>query len=505
MAVTIINRDAIANPPPALIGLIHKSRTKSASKSGASQVMQAILGFTMPADGTVGEGGRNDFLTKAAGHFLKHTKDNAALFEILNLVNSAKCNPPLGVTEVERVAKSVSRYRSPIQASPLALGDGRIVLSSVLPTPRKAVWGDMVFDGKYSVLAGPGGTSKTMLALSLAAQVAIGKDWAGHKVGKGAALLILGEEDADEVHRRVNAVAKNLSPGEQGDLVAGIRVIPACGRDLRLVRLNQGNPEPTGLDTQIVETAEQLETEAKKNVRLIVIDHARLVGAGDTNDASHVTELTRVLTSIADRTGAAVLLIGHSPKSVHGKASEELSSADVVGSGAYVDNSRSAMLMTSLSEADSKKFGIQPDMRLSYARLQVVKNNYGATGTTLYFKRQHDPDYQVSVLVPVTLVPVAKKATRQHQLAQKIIDLLALSPKPISKTELRDKYSGLDRDLGASEGEVRKVVKEMLEDGRLVERKPTDDERKIFRLSPNIRCVLVPSDWPGEGCRDRDR
>ncbi len=463
--------------------------------------MQAIVGFTMPADGAVGEGGRDNFLAQAAGHFLKHTQDETALIEILNLVNSLKCSPPLSYSEVENVARSVNRYRTTRQTTPLSLGDGKITLSPIPPSPRKAVWGDMLFDGKYSVLAGPGGTSKTMLALCLAAQVVVGKDWAGQAIGKGSALLILGEEDNDEVHRRINAVATKFSPTEHAELQDGIRVIPACGKDLRLVRLAQGNPEPTGLDNQVVEMAEQLKLESGQAVRLIVIDHARLVGAGDTNDASHVTELTRVLTSIADRTGAAVLLIGHSPKSVHGKASDELSPADVVGSGAYVDNSRSALLMTSLSEGDSKKFGILPDARLSYARLQVVKNNYGATGTTLYFKREHDPDYQVSVLVPVTLALVQKKVNQQQQLEQKIIDLLVLSKKPISKTELRDRYSGVDGQLGASEAAVRNVIKEMIFSGRLVERKPTDSERKLHRLSANIRSVLEPVSWPGVGCR----
>jgi hypothetical protein len=158
--------------------------------------------------------------------------------------------------------------------------------------------------------------------------------------------------------------------------------------------------------------------------------------------------------------------------------------------------------MTTLSENEAKKFGISADLRRNYARLEVVKNNYGATGTRLYFKREPDFDYQVSVLVPVTLVPVPKKVSRRDQLSKKIFDLLANSPKPISKTELRDKYSGLDRDLGASEAEVRKVMKELLENGTLLERKPTEDERKSFRLSPNIRSVLVPGDWPGEGCRE---
>lgn len=502
MALNHILNATVAEPKQALIDLVTGSRAKVLRSVGTSSVTQAIVGFMMPADGSVSQGGRNDFLTKAAGYFLKHVGDEPALLEILNLVNSTKCSPPLIFSEVKNITRSVYRYRSPRQSTPLALSDGEVVLTALLPNTRKTVWGDMVFDGKYTVLAGPGGTSKTMFALSLAAQVVIGKDWAGQKISKGSALLILGEEDRDEVHRRFNAIVKDFSQNEQAQLVRGIRAIPACGKDLRLVRLNQGNPEPTGLGDQVIEMAAQLRMQSEEAVRLIVIDHARLVGAGDTNDASHVTELTRVLTSIADRTGAAVLLIGHSPKSVHGKASEELSPADVVGSGAYVDNARSALLMTSLNEADSKKFGILPEARLSYARLQVVKNNYGATGTTLYFKRDHDPDYQVSVLVPVNLLPVPKKANRQHQLSNKIISLLELSAKPISKTELRERYSGMDRDLGASEADVRKAVKEMLEDRRLVERKPTEEERKVYRLSPNIRMVLEPGDLPGEGCRD---
>lgn len=506
MALTNVNIHALAVAPQAIFDRLQNGTTVLAvggAKNNLRSVASAIAGFTYPAPGSVLPGGRNQFLARAAGHLSHKARSPSDLPEILGLVNQMYCNPPVDEAEVESVAKSIGGYMpSPNStgAGSISLSEGVITIATAPKTPRATLWGDMLFPGKYSVLAGPGGTSKTMLAIGLGVYVCLGQSWADLPVTQGAALLFLGEEDADEVHRRVNAVIAPFAANEQTQVKHLMRAIPAAGKGIQLVNLVQNVPAQTQFAAQVIAMSKELEDEAGAPVKLIVFDHARLVGAGDSNDGSHVTELTRVLTYIAQETGAAVVLIGHSPKSIHGKAENELSQSDVVGSGAYVDNARSTLLMTTLSDGECKKFGIQPDGRSNYARLQVVKNNYGKTGTLLYFHRRYDPTWQVAPLDPVKLSPASKTPAVSIEL--KIAQDVASLGQVMSKTSYCERRSGAKGSVGVSEKQMRMHVDLMLMRGQLEERPPTEAERMQHRLSHNTRLVLVPGKLSGARCPD---
>ena len=60
----------------------------------------------------IGEGGRNNYLTSIAGSFRKKAYTGDEILQILLGVNEAKCKPPLGDDEVERIVRSVCRYDS---------------------------------------------------------------------------------------------------------------------------------------------------------------------------------------------------------------------------------------------------------------------------------------------------------------------------------------------------------------------------------------------------------
>lgn len=389
----------------------------------------------------------------------------------------------------------------------LSLSDGDVTLPLQPPPSRDHVWEKLFFAGKYAVLAGPGGVSKTMLALGLASQIALGEPWAGLKTGAGGAMLFLGEEDADEVRRRLGAIARNRQPAERQTLEQLIRAFPMAGKDLRLTQLDQHNPTATGFDDEIIALAGEFALVVGK-VSLIVIDHARLAMGGDPNAADHVTGFTRLLTHIADETGAAVLLLAHSPKSTLSKEGDTnaVSAADIAGSSAFVDNARCAMMLTTMDAQQAKKFDIPPTARQSYVRLKVVKNNYGPTGGEIWFVRRHDADYEVAVLEPMTMQPVSK-ATPQNKLAldDKIVDVVKRAPAPLTPTKLRDWYSGKkDGSLKASEDEVVAAIKGLIANGRLVLRSPTPEERQEHNIHKNAKKVLWPAEVQGkvqgEGC-----
>jgi RecA-family ATPase len=150
-----------------------------------------------------------------------------------------------------------------------------------------------------------------------------------------------------------------------------MRCFAAAGEDLRLTHTSpRGDPEETDLGDEIVQHAQSLSEACGLAVTMIVIDHARLAMAGDPNNAEHVTQLTRVLTSIAQRTGAAVFLLAHSPKNVTSKQGSEIGAADIAGSSAFVDNARSAFMLYSMREDEAKTFDREGQLRpLRYSTL----------------------------------------------------------------------------------------------------------------------------------------
>lgn len=251
------------------------------------------------------------------------------------------------------------------------LHSGKLTLLAKAPPPRNYVWKGILVPGTFAVLGGPGGVSKTMLAMGLAVRVALGHPWSDLTTRIGCVQLFLGEEEQEEVDRRMGAIAKNFSALERADIEARVRALPLAGQDIRLTRLQQQNATSTGVDDDIVWLSNEHAKECGISTSLIVIDHARLVLGGDPNAADHVTELTRVLTNIAQRTSAVVLLIAHSPKATLSKI-DEISSADIAGSSAFVDNSRCTMVMTTMSPEEAKKYG-KTDTREQYVRLRIVK------------------------------------------------------------------------------------------------------------------------------------
>jgi hypothetical protein len=129
-----------------------------------------------------------------------------------------------------------------------------------------------------------------------------------------------------------------------------------------------------------------------------------------------------------------------------------------------------------------------------------VKNNYGRTGSLLYFVRRHDPTWQVAPLDPVKLAP----ATRASGIAieTKIAEDLAGLGQLMSKSSYCQRRSGAKGPLGIGEKQMRMHVDLMLVRGQLMEREPTKAERMQHKLSHNIRKVLMPGKLNGARCTD---
>ena len=388
-----------------------------------------------------------------------------------------KQQPPKSISESHRTTSAIFK-----------LTDGDVCILNAPPAKREYVLADAVMAGTYGVLAGSGATMKTTFLMTTAAAMAVGQFVGDIQVAQGASMLFLGEEDHAEVSRRLSAICayNGYDPLKVENLV---KAFPSAGVDLRLTHNMAGYLVASPLRENVIDLARQHVQACGAPVRLIVFDHARLVMDGDPDDAAHVTQLTRVLTSIAQATGAAVMLLAHSPKSVLKQDAQDMSIADVAGSSAFSDNARAGFIMYGMRADDAKTYQIPDSDRKKYVKLECAKANYGAQGVW-WFERVPLEDWQTAVLKPVSLnKPMFAPGQAKQLLRMRILDLLTTTPGRSARS-VRNQ-AGRNRPLGASEKEVSAAVEALLEEGRIERRKPTPSEVAQRKLSKNRELLFV--------------
>lgn len=359
----------------------------------------------------------------------------------------------------------------------LPLDSGLIEFSNTPPPPRDFVIQDLMLACKTCLLAGFGGVSKTQLMLSMAVCVALGLPFFGKKTVPGCVLLLLGEEDAGEVSRRMNAIAAHLrlTPEQRQTLRERVRAFPMIGLDMRLTKAIAGNLEGSGLAQEINEAGELLAAETAVPVRLIGLDHAGLIHGGEFNSREDVVQTMRQVNYIGDATGAAVMVLAHSPK---GAANDDRALAGAVaGSTAWVDHARSALILRAMDDREGKQFGIDPEARTQYASLTVVKNNYGPTGEQFWAKRVSEPNFGVAVLDRVVLT-VPPKTIKGSDASVRAEIAALVRDKPCLTKNALEGYAGKSAGrIRAGKAAVMVEVNSMLAEGVLTLRQPTAIER----------------------------
>jgi RecA-family ATPase len=133
----------------------------------------------------------------------------------------------------------------------------------------------MIPDRTVTIVAGDGGGGKTTLMLQLAAAIAGARPWLGHTPDPGPVLIVTAEDDEEEIHRRLAAIAKGLTV-ELSDL-ADLHIVPLAGQDAVL-----GAPEgkaaliaPTTVFRGLLALVERIRP------RLVVLDALADVYAGE--------------------------------------------------------------------------------------------------------------------------------------------------------------------------------------------------------------------------------
>lgn len=229
------------------------------------------------------------------------------------------------------------------------------------PPERQFLWGTMLPLQQTTMLTGPGGVGKSLLAQQLATYAAVGAPLLGMETVRTKTLYITCEDDADELWRRQTAICASLGI-PLGELSGMLHLASLCGEaDTALATFKDtGEIKPT-------ERWEQLQADVLRlGIGLVVFDNVTDAMAGDLNDIHQVAEFVNLTTGLAIRSGGAFLLLHHP-----NKAGEEW-----LGSVAWHNKVRSRLVMRRGEAAGDE------DLRM----LSNPKANYGPSGSDVPFR-----------------------------------------------------------------------------------------------------------------------
>jgi RecA-family ATPase len=270
------------------------------------------------------------------------------------------------------------------------------------PVPQRR-WAihDRVPLNQAGLFSGEGGTGKSIIELTKDVAHVAGKDWFGSMPELGPAFYIGAEDEEDELHRRLAAIADHYQVTFQELVDGGLHVLCLLGQDAVLCASGKsGKVEVTGLYGQLYEAAGDLKP---KNISIDTLSRAF---AGSEIDRAQVYAFAMRMQALAMVAGGSVTVLSH--PSLAGIASGSGYSGSTAWHGAF----RFRQYLKGV-KADN---GEQPDNDLR--ELEFKKNQYGPTAETIVLR------YQRGLFLPVPGMASLDRAAREVEADRVFLDLL---------------------------------------------------------------------------------
>ena len=232
--------------------------------------------------------------------------------------------------------------------------------------------------GTVGLLYGPGGAGKTTLAFDLACAVATAtpQPWCGTFSVSGGAVLYLASEDPEAIwHVRADAARRRYGqPPER------LSLVNVYGAAHPLFRVEREQLRTTAEYDRLAATLR-----ANPGIRLVVLDgRSRLCGVEGAGNGIVPMEVA-YLERLAVDSGAAIMLLHHSPKSSYGTRTDARAAAR--GETALLDACRFGLYLRDLDTENAADNGLCEQERRSTLVLSVAKCSYAAPRPDIVLRR----------------------------------------------------------------------------------------------------------------------
>ena len=231
--------------------------------------------------------------------------------------------------------------------------------------------------GKVGMIVAAGGAGKTMALVQLALSVATGRDWLDHfgTPNPGHVLLALGEEDEEEIRRRMYNAACAMRLTDEQKRMAAERIValPLAGTPIALTESDGRNTTASPM----LFTFQKRLNEAPYDWRLVIMDPlSRFAGCDTEKDNAAATRFIEAAESLTKMRGNPSVLLAHHTNKLSRSADAETNAANARGASGLIDGVRWVA-------------NLDPDGD-NYARFAVTKSNYALRGPMLTLVRDSD-------------------------------------------------------------------------------------------------------------------
>jgi RecA-family ATPase len=270
------------------------------------------------------------------------------------------------------------------------------------PVPeRKWAIKDRVPANQAGLFSGEGGTGKSIIELMKNVAHVAGKDWLGSLPEPGPAIYVGAEDDEDELHIRLAAIASHYGVSFRDLTAKGLHILCLLDEDATLCAADRsGKVETTPLYSRLYEAANDIKP---KNISIDTLSRAF---AGNEIDRSQVYQFASHMQALAMAAGGSVTILSH--PSLSGMAS----GSGISGSTAW----HGAFRFRQYLKGAKAEPGEQPNGDLR--ELQFKKNQYGPLAETIVLRYQH------GLFLPEQGLSTIDKAAFEAKTEDLFIDLL---------------------------------------------------------------------------------
>jgi RecA-family ATPase len=271
------------------------------------------------------------------------------------------------------------------------------------PLPeRKWAISNRVPLNQAGLFSGEGGTGKSIIEMMKDVAHVAGKDWLGSLPELGPAFYLGAEDDTDELHIRLAAIAKHYRVTFKDLVDGGLHVLCLLGRDATLCAATgkSGKVEVTQLYRQLYERAGDIKP---KNISIDTLSRAF---AGSEIDRVQVYAFAMHMQALAMVAGGSVTVLSH--PSLSGMAS----GSGISGSTAWHGAFRFRQYLTGIKSDE----GEPPDDNVR--QLEFKKNQYGPKAETIIVR------YERGLFLPVPGLASLDKLAQEQKAEHVFLDLL---------------------------------------------------------------------------------
>ena len=296
------------------------------------EALPVSVGIDLSCDLPIFKGGRNSALASIAGRLRGDGANETTILAQLLQINDLQCRPPLPISEVRTIAKSVARYAPNAKAPAVGSNDGAAPLAlkcrrlaDITMAAQEWLWRGYLPKGKVIIFCGPPGVGKSSAAYDLAARVSMGSEFpclAGDRASTAPIgdVLIFTTENSPEQSLKPRLVA------------AGADLNRIHYVDGVVLRKADGENVETAFDLARYLTMLSAQLEQNREISLVVFDPiGSFLGGKDSNSMDDMRAVLDPLARVADEFGVTMIAIMHFNKRSEGDIYARLGGSSAFG------------------------------------------------------------------------------------------------------------------------------------------------------------------------------